>query len=188
MKRSDLKDLGLDDSSINAVMKLHGQSINEIKGQYSDYDELKAQNSSLNEQITKNDKDLKALQGKVKDNDQLHDEIKSLRKDNDNLKQSKNDEISKMKLNHAIDSKLSDYKVRNNKTIKPLLDMDSIELDKDGNLTGLDNQMETIQKDENNAFLFDKGTDTRYNPQGGEGSGATKMEAFKEAFGLNNDK
>lgn len=188
MKREDLKKLGIDDSKIDEVMKLNGQAINKVKDDYADYDELKAQNASLNEQITKNDKDLKTLQGKVKDNDQLHDEIKSLRTDNDNLKKSKNDEIHQMKLDHALDSSLSSYKVRNNKAIKPFLDMDAIKLDDDGKLTGLDSQMESIQKDEDNAFLFDKGTDTQYNPKGGKGSGADTQARFDAAFGVENNK
>lgn len=188
MKREDLKELGLDASKIDSIMKLHGQSINQVKEQYSDYDELKAQNDSLTEQVNKNDKDLKSLQKQVKDNEDLHEKVSNLRKDNDDLKKSKDAEIGKMKLNHALDSKLSSYKVRNNKAIKPFLNMDEIKLDDDGNLTGLDNQMETIQKDENNAFLFDKGTDTQYKPNGGDGSGADSQSRFDAAFGLDSNK
>jgi hypothetical protein len=54
VKRDDLKELGIDDTKIESIMKLHGQSINKIKDDYADYDELKAQNDSYKSQVKKN--------------------------------------------------------------------------------------------------------------------------------------
>ncbi|TPR41295.1 phage capsid protein [Apilactobacillus micheneri] len=180
MKREDLKELGLDSEKIDSIMKLHGQSINDIKDKYSNYDELKAQNDDLTKQVAKNDKDLKTLRSQAKDNEELSDKIKSLEADNKTFKENSEKQINQMKLDNAVDGVLSNNNVRNSKAVKGLLDMDSVKFDDDGKLTGLDDQIAGLKKSD--SYLFDMGKKQNYTPDDGkhEPSGA---EILKDAWG-----
>ena len=65
--------------------------------------------------------------------------------------------------------------------MEALLDMDKLKLDDDGKLTGLDDQLTAIKKD--NAYLFDEGTKTGYEPGGGNGSNdSDQVQNLVEAF------
>lgn len=183
MRREDLKELGLESSVIDSVMKLHGQSINRIKDDYSDYDELKAQNDNLTSQVAKNDKDLKALRGQVKDNDELNTKIRSLESENKQAKEDFNNKISQMKLDHAVDKGLSDANARDAKPVKSLLDMDAIKLNDKGELEGLDDQLKGVK--ESHSYLFNEGSSSQYEPGGHNpkndqtGSTDSMVKAFK---------
>jgi uncharacterized protein YjiS (DUF1127 family) len=185
MKREQLKDLGLTDEQIESIMKMHGQDVQK----YSDYDELKAKNTSLTEQVEKNAKDLKGLSKLTKDNEELNSKITSLTDENKQIKADSEKKIANMKLDSAVNNALSGRKARNTKSVRALLDMDNVKLSEDGQLSGLDDQLDTIEKD--NPFLFDKGQHQNYKPTGDDhNNDATGKDAFLQAWGgtLGGDK
>ncbi|MCL0330605.1 phage scaffolding protein [Apilactobacillus xinyiensis] len=180
MKREDLKNIGIEDSKIDKIMKLHGQSVNKLKEDYSDYDELKAERDNLQSQIDKSNKDLKELRKSAGDNEELKSKIKSLQDENKSLESKHAEEMQSMKLNSAIDAKLTEAKARNIKPLKAMLDMDKIKFNDDGTLTGLDDQVAGLQKSD--AYLFDNGKRTNYEPNGDDGNSGNDVEVMKGIF------
>ena len=75
MKRNQLKDLGLDEDQIKAVMDLNGEDINNAK---SGNDAIVEENNALKAQIAERDKDLKNLRKNAKDNEELSNSYKEL--------------------------------------------------------------------------------------------------------------
>ncbi|MDN2612999.1 phage scaffolding protein [Apilactobacillus sp. EABW-1NA] len=182
MKREELKDLGLTAEQVDSIMKIHGTDVESFKSKYADYDELKTKNEELSKQVAKNEKDLKSLSKSTKDNEDLQNTIKSLQDENKQIKTDFESKISSMKLNSAIDTSLAGHKARNTKAVKALLDMDNIKLNDKGELEGLDDQIANIEKD--NAFMFDKGTNTNYEPVGNSNSGLSDKDAFLANWGV----
>lgn len=182
MKREELKDLGLTAEQVDSIMKLHGTDVESFKSKYADYDELKTKNEELSKQVAKNEKDLKSLSKSTKDNEDLQNTIKNLQDENRQIKTDFESKIGSMKLNSAIDTSLAGHKARNTKAVKALLDMDSIKLNDKGELEGLDDQIANIEKD--NAFMFDKGTNTNYEPAGNSNSGLSDKDAFLANWGV----
>ncbi|WP_353486151.1 phage scaffolding protein [Apilactobacillus xinyiensis] len=182
MRREDLKDLGLESSVIDSVMKLHGKSINKFKESYADYDEIKAQNEELTAQVDKHNKDLKNLRGQLKDNDDLKGKIQDLEQQNKQIQADSKNKIAQIKLDHAIDNGLSNAKARDAKPVKALFDMDKIKFNDKGELDGLDDQLKAVK--ESHPYLFDEGSTGDYKPGGhndNNDTGSTKsmIDIFK---------
>lgn len=181
MKRDELKELGLTAEQIDGIMKIHGSDVESFKSQYSDYDELKAQNNELTKQVAKNEKDLKSLAKSSNDNEELQNTIKSLQDENKQIKSDFESKVSSIKRDNAINNVLNEHKARNAKAVKALLDMDSITFGDDGKLNGLDDQLSKVESD--NAFLFDKGEETTYEPKGSDQGGNNNVDQLKALWG-----
>ena len=165
MKREELKKLNLTDEQIDKVMSLHGADVENSK---SKIDELNKTNESLQSQIAERDKDLKSLKKQAGDNEELTNQFKELqskyKQDTENLTK----ELQQTKLNSAVDSALGAAKARNTKATKALLNMDEVKLNDKGELEGLEDQINELQKSA--SYLFDQGTKEPYKPQGGDGN------------------
>lgn len=182
MKREELKNLGLNDEQLDGVMKLHGIDVTAAKEKYADYDELKASNDSLTKQVEQAGKDLKKLSKLTSDNEDLNKTIEDLRNSSKAAQEQAAAEIQAVKLDSAINNGLSGYKARNTKAVKALLDMETIKFNDKGELEGLNDQLDTIAKE--NSFLFDQGKTTEYEPKSGNGGngGVDDAQAFKDAI------
>lgn len=62
-------------------------------------------------------------------------------------------EIEQLKFDFALDRELTKAQARNPKAVKALLDRDALKYDK-GKIIGLEEQLETLKKKEDSAFLF----------------------------------
>lgn len=62
-------------------------------------------------------------------------------------------EIEQLKFDFALDKELTKAQARNPKAVKALLDRDALKYDK-GKIIGLEEQLETLKKGEDSAFLF----------------------------------
>ena len=177
MKRNQLKDLGLNEDQIKAVMDLNGEDINNAK---SGNDAIVEENNALKAQIAERDKDLKNLRKNAKDNEELSNSYKELQTKYDKDTTDLSNKLSKIRLNSALDQALIKSNVRNTKAIKGFLDMDQIKLDKDGNLTGLDDQISSIKKTD--AYLFDEGTKQNYEPTNGKPNKPDEVQEMINVF------
>lgn len=164
MKRESLKELGLNEEQIKKIMDINGADIEKAKG---DSAEASKENESLRSQIKERDKD-------------LTEQLNSLKDKYDKDTADLNTKLSHVRLNSAIDRSLSKDKVRNIKAIKGLLDMDSIKLDKDGNLTGLQDQVEDIKKSD--PYLFDQGQKEDYKPDNGKPAKTSEAQTMIDVF------
>ncbi|MBH9985200.1 phage scaffolding protein [Lactobacillus sp. M0390] len=173
MSREKLIKIGLSNEQMEKIVALHGADIEELKAKSDELinsktEELKKANESLQSQIAERDKDLKSLKKQAGDNEELGNKFKELQ---DKYKHDTEDltkELQQTKLNSAVDSALGKAKVRNTKAAKALLNMDDIQLNDKGELEGLDNQINSLQKSD--GYLFDQGSKEPYQPQGGDGN------------------
>ena len=173
ISREKLIKIGLSNEQMEKIVALHGADIEELKAKSDELinsktEELKKANESLQSQIAERDKDLKSLKKQAGDNEELGNQLKELqgkyKHDTENLTK----ELQQTKLNSAVDSALGKAKVRNSKAAKALLNLDEVKLNDKGEVEGLDDQINSLQKSD--GYLFDQGSKEPYQPQGGDGN------------------
>jgi FtsZ-binding cell division protein ZapB len=176
LTRESLTELGLTEEQTNSVLKDYGKSINQYKGMpdkitelTTKINELTESNTSLNTELSNANNQVKSLNKKASSVDELTKQLEDAQ-----------GKLSQTKLDSALGTALTAAKVRNPKTLKGLLDMDKIKLNDDGKLEGLDDQLESIQKSD--AYLFDKGSKTNYNPNSGDPAPKDSTQAMIDAF------
>ena len=170
MKRDQLKDLQLTDEQIDQIMKLNGHDIEKAKGSF---ETLQAENEALKKQTADYEASLKNFKKSAKDNEELQNQSK---KQKDEFEAT----VHGLKLNSAVKDALASAHVRNAKAVKGLLDMDKVGFDKDGNLTGLDDQLTAIR--ESDGYLFDEGNRADYDPANGQPPKADPVQAMVDVF------
>lgn len=111
---------------------------------------------------------LKDLQAKAGLSDEYKAQISKLTEENAKAQEAFKAQISKMKMDTAIDSALSGAKAKNLKATRALLDESKLLLADDGTVTGLNEQIEALKKD--NGFLFGEIEQPGYKPQWGGGN------------------
>ncbi|MGX7196737.1 phage scaffolding protein [Enterococcus olivae] len=179
MNREELKGHGLTDEQIEKVMAAHGKAVKAGQTAINQVEALETERDDLKKQLSERDKDLKKLQKDVKDNEELTQQVKDLQAKYDDDTKALQTKLDQTRFDTAISEALSKTKARDPKDIKALLNMDEIKLDGD-KLTGLDSQIETLQKEK--AYLFDGGKQEGYNPSGGgsDAGAAITPEQFKK--------
>lgn len=150
MKTDFLKELGLEQGTINKIMAENGKDINDLKNQVAS---LTTEKTNLESQMAEANKTIENFKSINVD------EIKSKAtewetKYNEYVTNSQK-ELQKVKFDYALENALKTAKVKNNKTIMPLLDTSKIILNDDGTMMGLKEQLEAIKAE--NDYLFDDG-------------------------------
>ncbi len=153
MKREFLKQLGLEDEAIEKIMGEHGKTLNEYKEKGEKVDTLESQVNDYKNQLQQRDSQLQELGEKAKGNQELSDQINQLKQDNEQQKSEYEDKLSKQAFDHKLENSLSNAKAKNIKSVKALLDFDTIKLDGDS-LKGLDDQLSILKEKE--GYLFEE--------------------------------
>lgn len=162
MKREFLKDMKLTDEQIDAIMAENGKDVNGLKEQVNS---LTTEKDGLQSQLTERDTQLKDLKGKVKDSDELTAEIDQLQKANKEAKEKYEADLTAQQKSFLVDKALNSAGARNAKAVSSLLDLDSVEV-KDGQLTGLDDQLKALR--DSDSYLFKEDPQpSEPQPQGG---------------------
>lgn len=133
------KNIDLVDSS-NYVEKTELESANEAIKQYK-------------KDIKKRDKDLEDLQGKIKDNEELNSEIETLKAANKKASEDYEAKINQISFDTKFDKAIAEYKAKNPKALRALLDMDKVKL-VDDTFIGLEEQVKALK--ESDAYLFEQ--------------------------------
>ncbi|MGY0267815.1 phage scaffolding protein [Limosilactobacillus fermentum] len=162
MKREFLKDMKLTDEQIDAIMAENGKDVNGLKEQVNS---LTTEKDGLQSQLTERDTQLKDLKGKVKDSDELTAEINNLQKANKEAKEKYEANLTAQQKSFLVDKALASAGARNAKAVSSLLDLDSVEV-KDGQLTGLDDQLKALRESDGYMFKEDP-QPSEPQPQGG---------------------
>jgi hypothetical protein len=156
MKKEELMKLeGMTEELATAVVNL---SAEELKGMIpkSRLDEVIAERDNAKKDHADVLKQLGVLQKETGDVQSLKDKIKELE---DSAKESEKThaaEIHTLKINNAVDSALINAKALNNKAVKALLNLEGAELDEDGSVKGLADQLAALQKSD--SYLFGSST------------------------------
>lgn len=172
MNKQELKALGLTDEQVDKV--LAGFEGYVPRDRFNEVNE--ARKKAL-EDVAARDKqldDLKKAQGDV---DSFKAQIADLQKQNKEAKAAYDKQLADMKLDSAIRSAITN--AQDVSIVAGLLDRSKITMGEDGKLSGIEEQLKTLQTEK--AFLF-KSVGGGYNPMGG--SNPTKNPFAKDTFNL----
>lgn len=152
MRKEDL--LTIEGMSEDLAKKIAEMSKKELEGfvPKSRFDEVNEAKKNAESLVKERDTQLEELKKSTGDNAELKKQIEDLQTANKEAVKAKDAEIRQLKINNAVELALKDAGALNNKAVIPFLDVDKIELDKDGNVIGLKEKIDTVKKD--NAFLF----------------------------------
>lgn len=151
MNKQKLIDLGISEEQANDVLELHNETLDGNYVTKSRFNEVNDEVKQLNEQLEQRDTQLEELR-KV-DVEKLQETITKLETENKEQKEKYERQRKQDRINSAVELALTQEKARNQKAAKALLDLENVELDEDGNVKGLDEQIEAIK--ESDAYLFD---------------------------------
>lgn len=103
-------------------------------------------------------KELGALQKETGDVQSLKDKIKGLEDDAKETEKNHAAELQTLKINNAVDTALLGAKAINTKAVKALLNLENAELNEDGTVKGLAEQIEALKAAEDSKMLFGSST------------------------------
>lgn len=122
----------------------------------TDYNAKNEAYKSLEIQLTDRDKQLEELKKASSNSEGLQKKIEELQTANKTAKEIHEKEISDLKFGYALDAALMTAKVRDSLAVKAHLKTDELKLSEDGNITGLDAQLEKLKADHD--YLFEATT------------------------------
>lgn len=154
MKKEEL--MKLEGMTEDLATKIADQSAEELKGMIpkSRLDEVIVERDNAKKDYAAVLKELGTLQKETGDVQSLKDKIKELE---DGAKQAEKDhaaEIQTLKINNAVDSALIGAKALNVKAVKALLNLEGAELDAEGNVKGLADQIKALRDADDSKFMF----------------------------------
>lgn len=157
MKRKELEGLGLTKEQADGVMKINGADIENAKSvSAAEITNLQTEIEGLNGQVKERDKQLEDLKKSAGDNAELQKQIEQLQTDNATAKANHESEMKQLKVEYAVEKALTGANAKNIKAVKALLDLDDAKLDKDGNVKGLQEQIDKLVSGEDTKFLFNE--------------------------------
>ena len=164
MKKEDFVKLGIDEE---LAAKAETASQEELKGYIpkARFDEVNNEKKKLELDVRDRDGQLETLKNSTGDVETLKKQIEDLQADNKAKDEAHAAEIKQLKIDSAIDVALGDAKAKNKVAVKALLkEIDKAEMDADGNIKGLAEQIAALQKSD--SYLFDANEPTKPNVKG----------------------
>lgn len=166
MKKEKLIELGISEELAGKVLELHNTAVKELNGQVTT---LKA--------------DLKTAQDTAKKFEGI--DIENVKKtEYERGKKEASGEFEKYKYDRAVEDELKKFGAKNTKAVRALLDMDKVKFNKDGQLEGLSEQLESAKKDNDYLFSTDDGKPSFAGGTGGKGNAAEADATLRAAMGL----
>lgn len=154
MKKEDLMKIeGMTEELATAVAEA---SAEELKGYVpkTRLSEVVEARNNAETLVKERDKQLEDLKKSTGDNEELKKQIEQLQEDNKAVKQKYESDIKQMQINNAVQAALKDAGAKNvTAAIALLKDLDKAELDSDGTIKGLAEQVKALQ--ESDSYLFD---------------------------------
>lgn len=158
----DLKELLGEESYNQLITKLGDKKIAVVSdGNWipkEKFDQVNSDKKEYKKQVDNLNTELDKLQDQLKDNQGAQDKIKELQ----GKIESSEKAMTKVRKDTAIDIALTKAKSKNIKAVKSNLDLEKIELNEDGYIKGLDDQLTKLK--ESDSYLFEEET-----PPGGTG-------------------
>jgi Phage minor structural protein GP20 len=174
MKREDLKQLELSDEVIDKVMALHGADIESHKARITT---MQTELDTTQAQLTEAGATIEGF--KRLDIDAIKAAADDYKAKFEQAQTESAAQLASLKFDHALESALTTAKAKNPRAVQALLSRDLLKLnDADGSIIGLNEQLETIKKD--NDYLF---ADAKETPKIVVGGSSQKIlgNAFTEA-------
>lgn len=181
MKKEEFVKLGI---SEELAVECEKASLEELKGfiPKSRFDEVNNAKNTAEALVKTRDEQIETLKNSTGDVNSLKKQIKDLQKTNQDAADKHAAEIKKLKIDSAVEAAISNAKGKNAKAIKALLDLENAELDEDGSIKGLAEQMTALQKSEEYLFEAKESKTKMKGVTPGQGSD-TKLDGLtKEQF------
>lgn len=143
----------------------------------------------LRDQLKDYDTQIEDLKKHADASSELQEEIKKIQDAKKAEVEELTNKLRNKTLNSEIDKALIKRKARNPKAVKALLDMESIQLEDDDSVTGLDKQLDKLEEEE--GYMFEK-EDTKKKKagedfskeQGFSGNEDSELDAMRRVAGL----
>ncbi len=150
MNKQQFLDLGLNEEQ---ATKAEAESKKELETYVAktSFDEVNNSKKELEKTVKERDTQLEEVKGKVGDNAALKTQIETLQADNKAAKEKYEAELKELQISNAIKLSIAD-KAQDADLVASLFDKSKLILGDDGKVTGLDEQLKTLQ--ESKAFLF----------------------------------
>lgn len=123
----------------------------------ADFNTLNTEKKNLADTVKERDKQLEALKASTGDVEALKTQIATLQTENATAAKAHEAEIKSLKIDTAVELALSAAKAKNVKAVKALLDLDKAELDADGTVKGLADQIKKLAEAPDSGFMFETG-------------------------------
>lgn len=160
MKKEEFVKLGIDEE---IAKKCETASQEELKGfiPKARFDEVNNEKKKLENDVKERDTQLETLKNSTGDVEAMKKQIETLQVENKQKDEVHAAEIKQLKINNAIESALTGAKAKNITAVKALLkDMEKAELQEDGTIKGLAEQITALQKSD--AYLFEAKASTKF--------------------------
>lgn len=150
MKREFLKGLNLEEEVIDKIMSQYGEDVEKYKAQADELEKLK-------KNLKNRDEQLETLKTSTANIDDLKKQIETLQNQNKKEADKYGAQLRELKINNAVEKALTSAKAKNQKVILPLLSdfLTKAQVDDNGNVSGLDEQIKKLASDESTSFLFE---------------------------------
>jgi hypothetical protein len=143
MKREELEKHGLTRAQVDYIMAEHGKDVEAHKAKTS---AAEAELSGLKQQLGEAARQIEALQGQ--DAEGARQAAAAWQQKFEQAQA----ESTQIRFDHALETALAGAGARNHKSVRALLDTQSLALAEDGSLTGLSEQLEKLRRE--NDYLF----------------------------------
>jgi Phage minor structural protein GP20. len=157
MKKEDFIKLGLEEEIAKKCETAWAEGLKEFVPKYR-FDEVNTEKKALQDTVKERDGQLETLKNSAGDVEGLKKQITDLQATNTQKDKAHAEEIKNLKIDTAVEMALSGAKAKNAKAVKALLDLAKAELDEDGSVKGLADQIKKLQGAEDSKFLFDTET------------------------------
>lgn len=159
MKKEEFVKLGIDEE---LAKKCEVASQEELKGfiPKSRFDEVNKEKKKLEFDVRDRDGQLETLKNSTGDVEAMKQQIETLQNENKQKDEAHAAEIKQLRIDTAIETALTGAKAKNNLAVRALLkDLDKAELQEDGTIKGLAEQITALQKSDE--YLFEAKTFTK---------------------------
>lgn len=170
-------------TQIETIVKEKGLNLiidNKEKPEYipkSRFDEVIGSKNELKTQVSELSAQLEGLKKSAKGNEELTKQIEELQKNNTAWESKYKSTL----LESAIKIKAVSEKAKDPGDLIKFLDTSKLEIDEQGNVKGLDDQLKTLK--ESKSYLFDTFTpNPGTNPPGGGGNTKTELQQLEEQY------
>lgn len=175
MKKEELLELGLSEEQASEIFKMRGKEIEKTKVTLSSIEEERDSLSDELNSIKDNFLDPEVLNS-------VKEEKIGLEKQLEDMENKYKEELYNVKFNHKLDDTLVKSGARDVSILKKVIDKSELKLDEDGNVSGIDEQLNSIK--ESHDYLF-KQDDDKGNWSGRYNKGSKKDNRDPFLKGLN---
>lgn len=159
LNRKFLEELELEKGIVDKILDAKSEDIGALKKEAETaQNDLKIASQtveSLKKDLKSRDEQLETLKTSNVNVEDLKTQIESLQADNASKDEAHNKEINDLKKDFAINEALRDVKAKNLTAVKALLKTEGLEMQEDGTIKGLSEQLETLLSADDTKFLFD---------------------------------